>query len=108
MQDHLADFLEDGFFGSTHAVQVRRVVRGLLVRLRPHALPLVDAFNVPDFVVDSPLGRFDGDVYNALFEQVKNAPRARGVPSYFNELIRPLTDKNYDAPTTEANTNTTP
>lgn len=74
---------------------MRRTVRSLLGEVRPHALPLVDAFNLPDFVIESPLGRADGDVYRALFEQVKNAAGASGVPEYFNQLIRPLTDVKY-------------
>ena len=98
MQTHSADFLEDGYVRSCHLQQIRRLVRQLLAQLRPDALALVDAFNIPDFVIDSPLGRQDGDVYRALFEQVKNAPRATGVPSYYDQLIRPLTDSKYVPP----------
>jgi hypothetical protein len=31
-------------------------------------------------------------VYNHYFDAVKNAPGAQGVPGYFEEHIRPLTD----------------
>lgn len=75
---------------------LRRVVRSLLGQVRPHALHLVDAFRMPDFVIESPLGRVDGDVYNKLFDLVKAAPNAVGVPAYFQQLIRPLTDPNAD------------
>jgi hypothetical protein len=35
--------------------------------LRPDAVGLVDAFAIPDYVLDSSLGRFDGDVYRLTF-----------------------------------------
>merc|ERR1712151_171805 len=38
----------------------------LLSLIRPHAVPLVDAWNIPDFLLNSCLGRYDGRVYEAL------------------------------------------
>jgi len=35
----------------------------VLRELRPDAVGLVDSFAIPDYVLDSSLGRFDGDVY---------------------------------------------
>lgn len=40
----------------------------LLSALRPHAVKLVDAWAVPDWLLDSALGRYDGRVYEALFD----------------------------------------
>ncbi|KAL5380263.1 hypothetical protein DPSP01_007838 [Paraphaeosphaeria sporulosa] len=37
--------------------------------LRPHAVKLVDAWAVPDWLLDSALGRYDGKVYEDLFER---------------------------------------
>ena len=99
IESTLGDFLEDGYLSGAHAVSLRALLRQLLQRLRSHALPLIDAFNLPDFIVDSPLGRFDGDVYTAMFEAVKSAPGCQGVPPYFEKLIRPLTDPDYKATT---------
>ena len=36
--------------------------------LRPNVVPLVDAFDMPDHALRSALGRFDGNVYEALYE----------------------------------------
>jgi len=41
--------------------------------VRASAVPLVDAFNLSDFVVGSPFGRYDGDIYTHYFEKVKRA-----------------------------------
>ena len=36
--------------------------------IRPDAVALVDAFDVPDHILDSCLGRYDGNVYESLME----------------------------------------
>ena len=47
----------------------------LLKTVRKEAVPLVDAFDFPDGVLNSALGRYDGDVYNHLFQWAQKAPR---------------------------------
>ena len=47
----------------------------VLRELRPDAVGLVDSFAIPDYVLDSSLGRFDGDVYRSESLQNK-APGA--------------------------------
>lgn len=47
----------------------------LLKEIRKEAVPLVDAFDFPDGVLNSALGRYDGDVYNHLFQWAQRAPR---------------------------------
>jgi acyl-CoA oxidase len=58
--------------------------------VRKDAIGLVDSFNLPDFVMNSPFGRYDGDVYTHYFAQV----RARNPPThpvdYFDSHIKPL------------------
>jgi len=38
-------------------------------KIRPHAVKLVDAWAVPDYLLDSALGRYDGKVYEDLFDR---------------------------------------
>lgn len=45
----------------------------LLAALRPNAVALVDAFDFPDQVLDSDLGRYDGNVYEALMEYARRS-----------------------------------
>ncbi|KAF1993754.1 acyl-CoA oxidase [Amniculicola lignicola CBS 123094] len=40
----------------------------LMTALRPHAVALVDAWAIPEYVLDSALGRGDGRVYEELFD----------------------------------------
>lgn len=46
----------------------------LLDAVRPDAVGLVDAFAFEDSVLASTLGRFDGNVYEAIYEQAKTSP----------------------------------
>lgn len=41
----------------------------LMKETRPHAVRLVDAWSIPDYVLESALGSYDGDVYNRLFHK---------------------------------------
>jgi hypothetical protein len=41
--------------------------------LRPNAVAFVDSFDLSDFVINSPFGRYDGDVYSHYFDKVTRA-----------------------------------
>ena len=38
-------------------------------KIRPHAIKLVDSWAMPDYLLDSALGRYDGKVYEDLFDR---------------------------------------
>lgn len=44
-------------------------IQDLMADIRPHAVKLVDSWKIPDFVLDSALGRYDGKVYEDLFNR---------------------------------------
>jgi acyl-CoA oxidase len=46
---------------------VRASIMKLMSSIRPHAVRLVDAWKIPDWQLDSSLGRADGKVYEDLF-----------------------------------------
>jgi acyl-CoA oxidase len=63
-------------FFASGAVTVRQItltrttaVMKLLDEIRPHAVRLVDAWAIPDWQLDSSLGRYDGKVYEDLFRR---------------------------------------
>jgi acyl-CoA oxidase len=67
---------EGSEFFSSAAVTVRQItltrtiaVMKLLEEIRPHAVRLVDAWNFPDWQLDSSLGKYDGKVYEDLFRR---------------------------------------
>jgi len=68
------DFVAAGVLpGSAKDVVLKRT-KQLLEEIRPLAVPLVDAWNIPDFVLNSCLGRFDGRYIEALYESTKFEP----------------------------------
>ncbi|EFJ46884.1 hypothetical protein VOLCADRAFT_92640 [Volvox carteri f. nagariensis] len=64
----VAALLEDGYLSAAQAASLRRRHRLLLTALRPNAVALVDAFAFPDYLLNSALGRADGDVYRGLLD----------------------------------------
>lgn len=61
-------------FFTSSACTVRQIqlarthhVMNLLEDIRPHAVKLVDAWDFPDWQLDSSLGRYDGKVYEDLY-----------------------------------------
>ncbi|KAI9739386.1 MAG: fatty-acyl coenzyme A oxidase [Claussenomyces sp. TS43310] len=73
-------------FYSSAAVTVRQIqlartkaVMKLLEEVRPHALRLVDAWQFPDWQLDSSLGREDGKVYEDMFYRASELNPLNGV-----------------------------
>jgi acyl-CoA oxidase len=71
---------------STNVCQVLSLCR----ELRGDAIALIDAFNLPDFVMNSPFGRYDGDVYVNYFARVVARNPPTHPPPYFETVIKPL------------------
>ena len=47
-----------------------RILEIMTEKVRPHAVKLVDSWAIPDYLLDSALGRYDGKVYEELFQKV--------------------------------------
>ena len=63
----------------------------VLWQIRPNAVALVDAFNYTDHFLGSTLGRYDGNVYPALYaEALKDPLNDTVVPDGYHEFIRPV------------------
>lgn len=56
---------------TTQQIQLARAqgTLSLLEQVRPHAVRLVDAWSFPDWQLDSSLGRYDGKVYEDMFQR---------------------------------------
>nr|AWK67839.1 ACOX [Dunaliella tertiolecta] len=74
IEAHMGDYLEDGYFTGAQAASIRQRQNALLLELRPNAVALVDAFGIEDYVLNSALGRQDGDVYTALLDMAQGSP----------------------------------
>jgi len=67
-------------------------VNDLLVELRDDAIGLVDAFDFPDVVLNSVLGRRDGNVYEALYDSARKSNLNKKVPFDGYQYLRPYLD----------------
>jgi acyl-CoA oxidase len=64
--------------------------------LRPDCLALVDAFDFPDSVLNSTIGRKDGNVYEALYEAAKRSSLNREDPFVgYTQIWSPRLDKDF-------------
>jgi acyl-CoA oxidase len=72
--NYAAEFIEDGFMSQEQLDIVRHSVMTLMADIRPNAVALVDAFDYPDHLLGSVLGRYDGNVYENLYKWAKESP----------------------------------
>jgi len=75
---------------------MRTATCDLLNQLRPDAVTFVDAFEFPDRVLSSTIGRYDGNVYEALLESALKSPLNQTEPfEGYAEVLRPYLDLDY-------------
>ncbi len=68
-------FLQYGYYRPEQMEEIQSKVVALCKEVRKDAIPLVDAFNFTDYIINSPFGRYDGDVYRQYFDLVvRNNP----------------------------------
>ncbi|XP_048222380.1 peroxisomal acyl-coenzyme A oxidase 1 isoform X2 [Perognathus longimembris pacificus] len=88
------DFLQGNIMTVSQIPQVNQRIMELLTEIRPNAVALVDAFDFKDVTLGSILGRYDGNVYDNLFEWAKRSPlnKTEVHESYYKHL-KPLQSK---------------
>lgn len=74
LEEVVADLLESGYLSGHQAAWLRAQKRSLTRALRPDAVALVDGFGYEDYLLNSALGRKDGDVYAALLSAARTSP----------------------------------
>lgn len=72
VSEHGGDWIDTMNSKLLRTCQLR--IEQLLQELRPDAVALVDAFGFSDAELKSTLGRYDGNVYEAIYEQAKRSP----------------------------------
>ncbi|KAI7897396.1 acyl-CoA dehydrogenase/oxidase C-terminal [Mucor mucedo] len=89
IEENAGAFLQYEYFSPAQIEFIRSSVNILCKDVREQAIPLVDSFNLSDYMINSPLGRKDGNVYVHYFDQVKRSNPQTQHP-YFDRLIKPL------------------
>jgi acyl-CoA oxidase len=69
LSSNASEFLLSSTLTTDQLRAVDPLIQSLMAQIRPHAVRLVDAWSIPDYLLESSLGRYDGDVYNDLFRK---------------------------------------
>ncbi|KAK0761633.1 hypothetical protein N5P37_006586 [Trichoderma harzianum] len=69
MQNNALEFIQTETVSLDQLSAVRDRIFELMRRIRPHAVRLVDVWALPDYLLDSSLGRYDGRVYEDMFHR---------------------------------------
>jgi acyl-CoA oxidase len=73
---------------------VRQAAYHLMAEIRPDCVTLVDSFDFPDYVLKSSIGRYDGNVYEALFDAAqKSVLNKKEVFEGYEQYLKPHTNK---------------
>ncbi|KAL4760922.1 acyl-CoA dehydrogenase/oxidase [Aspergillus foveolatus] len=84
------EFFSHNAASKHHLDAVLERMNELTSRIRPHAVRLVDAWQIPDYLLDSALGRYDGRVYEDLFHRahrVNPLNKTTVNPNYWEDEI---------------------
>ncbi|KAI7875286.1 acyl-CoA oxidase [Lichtheimia hyalospora FSU 10163] len=95
VEENAGAFLQYEYFTPKQMEFIRAQVNVHCKLVRDQAIPLVDSFNLSDFMINSPLGRYDGNAYVHYFDQVKRS-NPQGEHPYFNRLIKPMLERDMD------------
>ncbi|XP_070828837.1 peroxisomal acyl-coenzyme A oxidase 1 isoform X1 [Chaetodon trifascialis] len=89
--ENSGDFLQAGLLSGPQVLQISVRIKELLSLLRPNAVALVDAFDFHDKKLNSILGRYDGNVYEHMFEWARQSPlNTTEVHESFYKYLKPL------------------
>lgn len=90
LQDNLAVFYRGGYFRSVPnaAELLQEASLQLCAALRDEAVALVDAFAIPDFILNSAIGAADGRIYERLQMAMMEAPAAFERVDWWTEFAR--------------------
>lgn len=67
--------------------ELQQRLENLLTKIRPNAVGVVDGFDIPDKILSSALGAYDGNVYERLFLEAKKSQlNQEPIPKAFKYL----------------------
>lgn len=89
IQKHAATFYQGGYFNSPKPLSlIQETILHLCSEIKNDAIALVDAIAPPDYVLNSPLGVSNGDVYNTLYSTMIQSPGAFDRLSWYDDFIK--------------------
>ncbi|KAG4077499.1 hypothetical protein HA402_002926 [Bradysia odoriphaga] len=88
LMGHSGILCEGGFVASPATLSLYKLgVLEILAKLKDDAIALVDAIAHTDFIIDSPLGMSDGEVYRHLQSKLFQSPGVFERPQWWEDMI---------------------
>uniref|UniRef100_A0A7G3AAZ7 Putative acyl-coa oxidase n=1 Tax=Lutzomyia longipalpis TaxID=7200 RepID=A0A7G3AAZ7_LUTLO len=85
---HMGILYQGGFAtGSLAAELYEQGILNLLPHIKNDAVGFVDALAPPDFILNSPLGASNGQIYKNLYTTIMQSPRALERPEWWKDVI---------------------
>ncbi|XP_053664148.1 peroxisomal acyl-coenzyme A oxidase 3 [Anopheles marshallii] len=86
---HIGVFYQGGYFSTQPNAMalLQQAVLDLLPNIKQNAIAIVDAIAPPDFIINSPLGMSDGDVYRHMESAIMQAPEALERPKWWRDVV---------------------
>lgn len=84
---HIGTLYEGGFAaGELPARLYKEAILHLLPLIKREAIALIDSIAPPDFIINSPLGMSDGEMYKHMETRILSAPQALTRPKWWRDI----------------------
>ncbi|KAK0146543.1 Peroxisomal acyl-coenzyme A oxidase 3 [Merluccius polli] len=87
LSNHMATLYQGGYFSGKNAAElVHTTILTLCSQLKDEAVALVDVIAPPDFILNSPIGKADGNLYKNMWSAVMQGNEVLQRPSWWKEF----------------------
>lgn len=88
LEQHLTILYQGGYAsGSEPAQFIKDGILKLCAQIKPEAVSLVDALAPPDFILNSALGKSDGNIYKNIQSAVFQGPGVFQRPTWWQDIV---------------------